>query len=167
MTKHKLGGWKFEFMRREGFLGDCSIVRPRQKKFIRLNETYTSLNPVKDARDTILHEIVHALRLLEVYKEDIKENRKWRKLGKPDLQGWSRDGWYHDELFKAKAKEIGCSGTTCGSESVLMPDPKSEWKAKCEACGRRYKTRRRDHSVCVCRPRNKYLLKWELKWQPI
>lgn len=57
MRKHGLVGWTFRFDHAKRRFGSC---RPAQK-LITLSRPLTLLNSVEEVRDTILHEIAHAL----------------------------------------------------------------------------------------------------------
>ncbi len=57
MTQHRLFGWSFEFDRESRVFGSCDHSRRR----IRLSSSLVELNPESEVRDTILHEIAHAL----------------------------------------------------------------------------------------------------------
>src|SRR4051812_30508933 len=57
MRRHGLGGWRFEFDQAKRRAGVC---RHRQK-VIGLSAPITRLHPADEVRDTVLHEIAHAL----------------------------------------------------------------------------------------------------------
>lgn len=57
MEKHGLDDWHFEWTRAASFIGDCNHSVRR----LRLSKPLTELNDVSVIRDTILHEIAHAL----------------------------------------------------------------------------------------------------------
>ncbi len=81
---------------------------------ISLSLPVSLLNSMEEAEDTILHEIAHAL---------VGPNHG------------------HDEVWKAKAKEIGCTGQRCASSaSVAVP---RKWVARCPACSEEYRQHRR------------------------
>lgn len=94
MTKHNLikSGWKFEFDNSKSRFGAC---HGRYNK-ITLSKNLVLLNDEHHVKDTILHEIAHAL------------------VG---------TGHHHDSVWVNKAKEIGCVGTRCYSEEVVKPKP--------------------------------------------
>lgn len=85
MKEHGLfdKGWKFEFNNRKKSFGVCSY----NLKTIFLSKPITALNDVFEVKDTILHEIAHALVPI---------------------------GHGHDAVWKAMAKKIGCNAERLG-----------------------------------------------------
>jgi hypothetical protein len=90
IQKHNLEGWKFEFegnrsrggkIRR---LGRCLINPNTKSKWIFLTVEYVSRAKEEDVIDTLLHEVAHAMVGLH--------------------HG-------HDRVWKAKARQLGSSGT--------------------------------------------------------
>ncbi len=57
MNQHGLGAWHFQFDTAKRRFGSCSSAR----KIITLSTPLTLLNSAAEVRDTILHEIAHAL----------------------------------------------------------------------------------------------------------
>jgi len=57
MTRHGLAGWRFELDRAKRRAGICR----HQQRTIGLSAPLTRLHPEAEVRDTILHEIAHAL----------------------------------------------------------------------------------------------------------
>ena len=57
MTKHGLRNWGFEFDRAKNRAGQCRLW----DRVISLSRPYVELNSEASVRDTILHEIAHAL----------------------------------------------------------------------------------------------------------
>lgn len=57
MQKHGLASWKFDFDRASRRFGSCSVGR----RTITLSWKLTMLNPEVQVRNTLLHEIAHAL----------------------------------------------------------------------------------------------------------
>lgn len=90
MARHGVGDYTFSMMeRRTKFhrAGQCNW----KKKTIQLQPTYVELNSEEEVKETILHEIAHALR--------------------------PRHG--HNKYWRRTALSIGCSGRRCyGSEVV-------------------------------------------------
>ena len=78
-------GWYFEWSDRKANYGDCSYL----KKRIRLAKGLTKVCSADQVRDTVLHEIAHAL------------------VG---------PGHGHDRIWRAKALEVGCKTARSGSE---------------------------------------------------
>ena len=84
MERHKLNGWKLKFDESRSHLGLCKY----SEKTIYLSILYTEINDNKVIRNTILHEIAHAL-------------------------AGSRNG--HNRIWRTIAKSIGCTGERCTS----------------------------------------------------
>lgn len=110
MDRHGLltRGWIFEFdtisKRR---CGQCT----HSTKTINLSVSYVTLNREELVRDTILHEIAHAL------------------VGR---------GHGHDRTWKLKCVEIGAMPTTCKSISKHgLVVPETDYYTICDKCGER------------------------------
>lgn len=95
--------WFFEWSRSKKVAGSCTY---RIKRIV-LSKPLTELSDEKDVRDTILHEIAHAL----------------------------TPNHGHDWIWQRKAKEIGCNGQRCygGNEcSIIIAHNKiAKYKAVC------------------------------------
>lgn len=104
MDKHGLQNWGFQFDGAKKTFG----VTWYKRKIISLSKTLTELNEESHVRDTILHEIAHAL--------------------------VPRGG--HSREWRRKAIEIGCNGKRQYSSEVIIP--KLNWIAICEDCKRTY-----------------------------
>ena len=105
MQKHgiKQQGWRFTFDNARRRFGCCKY----RAKVITLSKYLTHLNDEKEVRNTILHEIAHAL------------------VGV---------GHGHDSVWKRKALEIGCDGKRCyTTENTNIV--KGKWQATCPKCG--------------------------------
>lgn len=122
LEKHGLieRGWRFEFNFAKLRLGVCK----HRAKVIGLSKHYTELNEEKRIRNTILHEIAHAL------------------VGA---------GHGHDEVWRAKAIEIGCDGERCCDADDLQR-PIGNYIATCKNGHVRYKFKKptRDSSCGSC-----------------
>lgn len=130
MQEHSLNDWKFEFDRAKRRNGLCSYKR----KTISLSRILNPLRTPEGVKNTILHEIAHA------------------------LVGWENG---HNKIWKAKAIEIGCSGERCSSDTSSIELP-GTYNGLCNNCGKKYtkilKPGPRSCSDC-CRTFNpKYLL---------
>lgn len=112
MQKHGLieRGWRFEFNFAKRRLGVCKFM----SKEIGLSKPYTELNEEKRIRNTILHEIAHA------------------------LVGHSHG---HDAVWRAKAIEIGCDGERCCTAEDVQR-PVGNYIATCKNGHVRYKFKR-------------------------
>lgn len=109
MSKHNLliAGWRFQFDRANRRFGCCKY----RYKMITLSASLTELNDVEQVKDTILHEIAHAL------------------VG-------PKHG--HDWVWRSKALEIGCNGERCYS-SAKVNTPRATYEAICKGCGKTHK----------------------------
>lgn len=128
MNQHGLGDWVFQYDRAKKRAGRCNI----RKKIISLSYHYVSLNDDEDIKDTILHEIAHALA-----KEDENSHR------------WHGDKW------KAICLQIGAKPIRCYDSNVKMP--KGRYRAVCNSCQREFHRHRRpkynNYSYCLkCGP---------------
>lgn len=111
MNQHGLieQGWRLQFDNAKRRFGVCSYRR----KIIGLSSTLVQLNDEAHVRNTILHEIAHAL----------------------------TPGHHHDYVWKRKAIEIGCTGDRCYSSKVVQTPP-AKYEAVCVGCGHTHKRRR-------------------------
>lgn len=133
-------GWTFDFDNSKRRFGVCMIRRknPELNGKIKLSKYLVSRNDEKRVRNTILHEIAHAL----------------------------TPGHHHDYIWKAKAIEIGCDGKRCyDEESVNVVE--SKYIAVCNSCNtthRAFKRPRTKKSCGKCCPRfnAKYVLEFKL-----
>jgi predicted SprT family Zn-dependent metalloprotease len=96
-----LTDWTFGFNRRKRSLGVCLYARRR----IELSVHLVSRNGVAEVRDTLLHEIAHAL------------------VG---------PGHGHDAVWKARCVEIGARPERLAHEVDM---PRGRWQAHCRTCG--------------------------------
>lgn len=87
MAAHRLAGWRFAFNRRKQSMGLCVYDRHT----IELSLHFVERNSKEEIRDTILHEIAHAL------------------VG-------PKHG--HDKVWKAKCVEIGARPVRCGEADM-------------------------------------------------
>jgi SprT protein len=121
LRRHKLAPeWSFAFDRSKVRFGKCNFG----KRQISLSRHLVQLNSEQEVRDTILHEIAHAL---------------------------APRGAGHGPVWKALARSIGCSGQRCYGQEVLRPTPKH--KATCPSCRRVIYRHRRTTIACgKCAP---------------
>ena len=120
MEKHNLSDWRFEFDTAKRRFGVCR----HRLKVIGLSKELILLNSVEQVKNTILHEIAHAL----------TPRHK------------------HDDVWRAKAIEIGSDGNRCYS-SQEVETIKGNYQAVCPICGHiHYKFRqiRVKYSCSVC-----------------
>lgn len=133
MLKHGLIGWRFCWLDSLSLCGQCR----HDSKQILLSVKYVMHNPVELVRDTILHEIAHA------------------------ICGYLHG---HDEVWKAKALEIGCNGQRI-TPGKLIP---KRYKAVCNTCGnasyRERMNRNMGKSACGYCCKGKYNPQFVLTW---
>ena len=119
MRQHLLGrGYKFKFDNCVTRFGSCSYGR----RLITLSQPLTLLNEEDHVRNTILHEIAHAL----------------------------TPGAHHGPKWKAKCLEIGARPERCFSDEVVKP--KCKYWAACRVCSKVwYRHRKGDGFQSCCR----------------
>jgi predicted SprT family Zn-dependent metalloprotease len=120
MSKHDLTakGWRFEFDTAKRRFGCCNH---RYRK-ITLSKALVQVNTEERVKNTILHEIAHAL------------------VG---------CGHGHDWVWRNKAIEIGCDGKRCyTSENTTIPE--SKYIAVCKSCGHIHRKHRLTRTVSAC-----------------
>lgn len=116
MRKHKVPpSWTFDFDRARVRFGKCDYRRKR----ISLSSHLVQLNSEAEVRDTILHEIAHAL---------------------------APAGAGHGPVWRELALAIGCNGSRCYGTTVQRPLPK--YQGKCASCGRVIYRHRRTVLAC-------------------
>lgn len=136
MLKHGLVDWRFKFDKARRRFGCCKY----RYKTITLSAPITELNGESEVRDTILHEIAHAL------------------VG---------GGHGHDRVWKRKAVEIGCTGERCYNPEEIST-PESKYIAICPSCNHVHKKHRkkRVRSSCGFCSGGRFNEKYELKYKP-
>lgn len=122
-----LSGWEIRFDNAKTRLGECNS----QRMTISLSRPVVELNAEEVVRDTILHEIAHALVGTEAG---------------------------HSKEWKECAKRIGATPERlANSESIVRPDMKPRkrtwWVGECPSCRKVYhRHRRRKFSCDACSP---------------
>lgn len=138
MGAHGLAGWTFRFDRARRRSGQCVF----STKVISLSAPLTRLHSEVEVRDTILHEIAHAL------------------VG---------PGAGHSERWRATALRIGSSGRRCvDAEAPRVP---GAWVGLCSA-GHRVERHRRPQRVASCRTcasgfRAEHLFEWTYRGERV
>lgn len=119
MQKHgiKQHGWIFRFDNARRRFGSCRY----RSRTITMSKYLTELNDEHKVKDTILHEIAHAL----------------------------TPGHKHDWVWRAKAIEIGCNGERCYN-SKTVATPESKYIAICKGCNHTHKKHRRPTRSSSC-----------------
>jgi len=143
MTKHGLieQGWTFGFhTRRKKSLGVCRY----NPKTITLLEYYADNEGLEKIKNTILHEIAHAL------------------VG---------PGHHHNKIWKAKAIEIGCNGDRCSKTEYIHPDRKVIKRREkllyigtCPGCGGQKKAGKKFNISCGACDKN-YNPEFKIVWE--
>lgn len=110
MREHGLTNWNFQFDNASRRFGQCRFGR----REITLSRSLTYLNDESKVRDTILHEIAHAL---------------------------AGPGAGHGPVWVRTARSIGCSGDRCYSEAQVIT-PEAPWIGTCPSCGSQKKQHR-------------------------
>jgi predicted SprT family Zn-dependent metalloprotease len=120
MDEHGLREWTFAFDHARRRFGRCAFTSRR----ITLSRPLTLLNEEPQVRDTILHEIAHAL--------------------------VPRDG--HGRHWKAKCREIGAVPKRCYGDAEVVSPPRREarYMCGCERCNWWIERRRRNARL-ICR----------------
>jgi predicted SprT family Zn-dependent metalloprotease len=132
MSEHGLSHWHCEFDRAVRRFGFCTYgIRT-----ITLSKKLTLLNSEAEVRNTILHEIAHAL---------VGPNHG------------------HDRVWKAKAMELGCNGSRCCDRSVVAPSTK--WIAECPGCRRVVRRHRRRIASCGRCSGESFNARYQLHWK--
>jgi predicted SprT family Zn-dependent metalloprotease len=122
--------WQFRFNRAKSFVGVCY----NKHKRIELSRPFTELNSYAEIKDTLLHEIAHAL---------IGEEHG------------------HDDVWREKAKEIGAKPERTAAGRVIN-HPKEKWIGDCGCSKRRYRYRLVRDRQLVCK-RCTEVVKWRLR----
>jgi predicted SprT family Zn-dependent metalloprotease len=104
MNAHGLGHWVFQWDRAVRRMGCCNY----RKRTISVSEVLAQRTPLSEVRDTILHEIAHA-------------------IAGPQAG--------HGLAWRSVALRIGCNGKRCYDASAVEPVP-GKWQAVCGGCGK-------------------------------
>lgn len=126
MDHHGLESIPFRFDRSNRRLGCCHWRNVNNVSYISLSRSITLLNDEEVIRNTILHEIAHA------------------------LVGYGNN---HNKKWRLKALEIGCNAKRCSSTHSRK---EGRWQGVCPSCNRvfhRYRTSSRLMSgrwICPC-----------------
>ncbi len=119
MDEHGLQRWAFRFNHRKRALGLCV----HHERRIELSLPFVRANDEELVRDTVLHEIAHA------------------------LAGFDAG---HGPVWKEVCRRIGAKPERCCDKAAM---PAGTWRAACPSCGREYHRHRRParHCTYACR----------------
>lgn len=125
MSEHGVArDWKFSFDNAKKRFGRCS----HQKRTIQLSAPITLLNDEAAVKDTILHEVAHAL---------------------------AGPGQGHNSVWKACCRQVGANPERCYDTADVV-SPASPWKYQCPKCGVEAPVYRRPkqnaRTAYACRP---------------
>jgi len=107
MGEHLNDLWRFDWMNSKKAIGQCRQIRGRDYGWIRLSKHMIPAMDEAEVRDTILHEIAHAL--VGVHHG-------------------------HDWTWQRKAMEIGCNGERTAKINVAN-QVRYKYLATCPCCG--------------------------------
>jgi predicted SprT family Zn-dependent metalloprotease len=124
LDSHGLRAWEFGFNANVRRAGVCFYPHAGEPGRIELSVHFAARN-AEEVRDTLLHEIAHAL------------------VG---------PGHGHDEIWKAKCRAIGAKPEACYGEETDMP--RGRWRAACPGCGTEFDRHRKPSRLngWFCRP---------------
>jgi predicted SprT family Zn-dependent metalloprotease len=140
MHKHNLRGWSFKWDNSLRRFGCCSQGR----KYIGLSRKLVEVNNVEQVKDTILHEIAHAL---------------------------AGPGVGHGQKWKDICVQIGAKPERC-YDSDDTNTPEMKYYAVCGACGRKHEKARLKlkhvRRSCLCQSgkdwNNRVLLEFQTRY---
>jgi predicted SprT family Zn-dependent metalloprotease len=124
MRDHGLAGWGFRFDRARRRFGSCRST----ERVITLSRPLVILNSADQVRDTILHEIAHAL----------------------------SPGDGHGSVWRQKCREIGAAPRRCYTDDEVLSPARgaARYRFGCHACGwwvERRRLMRRKYVCAKCR----------------
>ena len=121
LRQHGLHGWSFRFDHARRRFGACRY----KQKTITLSRYLTFLNCEAQVRDTILHEIAHAL----------------------------TPGDGHGAKWKRKCREIGANPVRCYTEAEVVSPPRrvAPYQIGCARCGWWHDRHRLTRRKLICR----------------
>ena len=118
MKAHSLWNWRFNWHNKKVAFGTCNHT----KQIIYLSKALVLHMEVKAVKNTILHEIAHAL------------------VGV---------GYGHNYVWQRKAIEIGCDGNRTADYGIVV---ESKYVATCKGCGKKIGAHRKPKRKhwCLC-----------------
>lgn len=125
LERHGLDEWHFHMNGRyKTRFGNCNC----RDKVISISSRLTKLNSEEEVRNTILHEIAHAL----------------------------TPNHGHDKMWKMKAKQIGCDAERCYSRNEVITPPRKSYTYECLNCGRTHKRYKKTYKLACRKCCDKY-----------
>lgn len=118
LNTHGLHFWEFKFNRQKRNLGLCHFPTETHSGQISLSKHFIELNSDEKIRETLLHEVAHALSW-----------ERYRHTG-------------HGKIWKEIAREIGCKPERCCNDTdLIMPEIRHHtvYLAHCSLCNRNFK----------------------------
>ncbi|HEY2587403.1 MAG TPA: SprT-like domain-containing protein [Tepidisphaeraceae bacterium] len=121
MAQHGLAGWSFRFDHAKRRFGSCQ----HRERTITLSRPLVLLNDVAEVRDTILHEIAHAL----------------------------TPGDGHGPKWRAACRRVGARPVRCYSDHTVRSParPPAPYRLGCGRCDWWVERRRRTRTRYICR----------------
>ena len=119
--KWGLNGWNISFSRSKRHLGYCRC----REKTISISRAYMESNPYPVMRDTLLHEVAHAVQYI--------------KTGKTN----------HGKEWKQIAEQVGCMPKRCADLNEVNI-PKGRYLGICPSCGKETNFYRKIKRVYSC-----------------
>lgn len=135
MNRHGLHDWSFAFDHARRRFGRCDYTHRR----ITLSKSLTFLNFLEEVRDTVLHEIAHAL----------------------------TPGAKHGPRWRAKCREVGARPVRCYTEQHVVSPPRrpARYLLGCPQCQwwvERHRTARQPYICTRCRGKVTYRERMEV-----
>lgn len=133
MRQHGLHDWTFELRELKSYFGFCYW----HKRHIVLSRPLTELNDESHVRNTILHEIAHAL----TPRHERCHGKEWKRI----------------------AISIGCNGQRCYSKEVTKPI--SKYIGTCPTCSKKFNAHRRTTCSCPNCSGGTFCIKHLITWE--
>ena len=137
MARHGLGDWTFAFDRAKRRFGACRYTT----RTISLSRTLTELNESAAVRETLLHEIAHAL----------------------------TPGAGHGPAWHAQCRELGIAAQRCYTAQEVV-QPRSPYLLVCDTCGLEVPRHRKTPTPVACKNcctvhnGGRYTSRYALRW---
>ena len=136
MARHGLAGWRFRFNRARRRAGVCFYPALGRPGRIELSVHFVERNSAEEIRETILHEIAHAL---------------------------AGHGHHHDDFWKSICVRIGAKPERC-YDAAAVDMPKGRWRAACPGCKAEHHRHKRPRSLTGYHCRSCGPKKGQLVW---